>query len=60
MSKDCSSTVAGLEIKNRLMADDIKLVCAFLALNAGVITVVVAGYFKGDMHIGVLVSHLLG
>ena len=60
MSIDCSSTVAGLKIKNRPMKDDVKLVCAFLALNAGVITVVVAGYFKSDMHIGVLVSHLLG
>ena len=42
------------------MKDEVKLVCAFLALNAGVITVVVAGYLKSDMHIGVLVSHLLG
>ena len=42
------------------MNDEIKLVTAFLALNAGVIALVVAGYAKGGMNIGSVISHLGG
>lgn len=40
------------------MKDEIKLVAAFLALNAGVIAVAVAGYAKGGMSIGAVLQHL--
>jgi len=42
------------------MKDEIKLVAAFLALNAGVIALAVAGYAKGGMNIGSVISHLGG
>ena len=35
---------------NILMKDEIKLSIAFLALNAGVIALVVSGYVKGGMN----------
>jgi hypothetical protein len=41
------------------MKDDVKLVTAFLALNAGVISLVFAGYFKGSMNIGAVLQHLV-
>ena len=34
------------------MNDDVKLVAAFLALNAGVIALTFAGHLKGSMNIG--------
>ena len=37
---------------NSLMKDEIKLSIAFLALNAGVIALVVSGYVKGGMNFG--------
>ena len=40
------------------MKNDVKLVAAFLALNAGVISIVFAGYLKGSMNIGAVLQHL--
>ena len=40
------------------MQNDVKTVAAFLALNAGVISLVFAGYLKGSMNIGALLQHL--
>ena len=40
------------------MQNDVKLVAAFLALNAGVISIVFAGYLKGSMNIGAVLEHL--
>ena len=40
------------------MQNDIKLAAAFLALNAGVISLVFAGYLKGSMNIGAVLQHL--
>ena len=40
------------------MQNDVKLVTAFLALNAGVISLVFAGYLKGSMNIGAVLQHL--
>ena len=40
------------------MQDDIKLVTAFLVLNAGVIAIAIAGYTKGGMNIGAVLQHL--
>ena len=40
------------------MQNDAKLVAAFLALNAGVISLVFAGYLKGSMNIGAVLQHL--
>ena len=40
------------------MQNDVKLVAAFLALNAGVISIVFAGYLKGSMNIGAVLQHL--
>ena len=40
------------------MQNNVKLVAAFLALNAGVISLVFAGYLKGSMNIGVFLQHL--
>ena len=40
------------------MKDDVKLVAAFLALNAGVIALVFAGYLKGSMNISAVLQHL--
>ena len=40
------------------MNDDLKLVAAFLALNAGVIALAFAGYLKGNMNIGAVLQHL--
>ena len=40
------------------MHDDVKLVAAFLALNAGVIALAFAGYLKGSMNIGAVLQHL--
>ena len=40
------------------MDDDVKLVAAFLALNAGVIALAFAGYLKGNMSTGALLQHL--
>lgn len=41
------------------MNDDVKLVTAFLALNAGVISLVFAGYLKGSMNISAVLQHLV-
>ena len=40
------------------MPNDVKLVAAFLALNAGVISLVFAGYLKGSMNIGAVLQHI--
>ena len=40
------------------MQNNVKLVAAFLALNAGVISLVFAGYLKGSMNIGAVLQHL--
>ena len=40
------------------MKDDTKLVAAFLALNAGVIAIAIAGYTKAGMNIGAVLQHL--
>ena len=40
------------------MKNDVKLVAAFLALNAGVISLVFAGYLKSSMNIGAVLQHL--
>ena len=40
------------------MQNDVKLVAAFLAINAGVISLVFAGYFKGSMNIDAVLQHL--
>ena len=40
------------------MQDDIKLIAAFLALNAGVVAIAIAGYTKGGMNIGAVLQHL--
>ena len=40
------------------MANDVKLVAAFLVLNAGVISLIFAGYLKGSMNIGAVLQHL--
>ena len=40
------------------MQNDVKLVAAFLALNAGVISLVFAGYLKGSMDIGAVLQHI--
>ena len=40
------------------MQNDVKLVAAFLALNAGVISLVFAGYLKGNMNIGAVLQNL--
>ena len=40
------------------MQNDVKLVAAFLALNAGVISLVFAGYLKGSMNIGAVLQNL--
>ena len=39
------------------MKDDVKLVAAFLAINAGVITFAWAGYLKVSMNIGAILQH---
>ena len=39
------------------MKDDIKLVAAFLTLNAGVLALVIAVSVKGGMHIGADLQH---
>ena len=43
---------------NQLMNEEIKLIAAFLALNAGVIALAVAGYAKGGMDISAVIQHL--
>ena len=40
------------------MNEEIKLIAAFLALNAGVIALAVAGYAKGGMDISAVIQHL--
>ena len=40
------------------MKDDIKLAAAFLALNAGVIAIAIAGYAKGGMNVTAVFQHL--
>tara|TARA_B100000405_G_scaffold278473_1_gene221322 strand:- start:1210 stop:1338 length:129 start_codon:yes stop_codon:yes gene_type:complete len=40
------------------MKEDVKLVAAFLALNAGVIAIAIAGYSKGGMNISAVLQHL--
>ena len=44
---------------NQVMKDETKLIAAFLALNAGVIALAVAGYAKGGMNIGVVLQYLI-
>ena len=41
-----------------MMEDDVKLTIAFLALNAGVIALAIAGYSKAGMNIGAVIQHL--
>ena len=43
---------------NMAMKDEIKLSIAFLALNAGVIALVVSGYIKGGMNFGSVVDFI--
>ena len=43
---------------NRPMKDEVKLVAAFLALNAGVIALAIAGYAQGGMNINAVLQHL--
>ena len=43
---------------NQWMNDDVKLVAAFLALNASVIALAFVGYLKGSMNIGAVLQHL--
>jgi len=40
------------------MKDEVKLVAAFLALNAGVIALAIAGYAQGGMNINAVLQHL--
>ena len=40
------------------MIDEVKLVAAFLTLNAGVIALAIAGYSKGGMNLGAVIQHL--
>ena len=40
------------------MNDDVKLVAAFLALNAGVIAFAFAGYLQGNMNISAVLQHV--
>ena len=40
------------------MKDEVKLVAAFLALNAGVIALAIAGYAQGGMNISAVLQHL--
>ena len=40
------------------MKDELKLSIAFLALNAGVIALVVSGYIKGGMNFGSVIDFL--
>ena len=40
------------------MQNDVKQVAAFLALNAGVISLIIAGCLKGSMNIGAVLQHL--
>ena len=42
------------------MNDESKLVAAFLALNLGVVVLVVAAYQKSGMDFGAVLSHLKG
>ena len=44
---------------NQVMKDEIKLIAAFLALNAGVIALAVAGYAKGGMNISAVLQYLI-
>ena len=44
---------------NQVMKDETKLIAAFLALNAGVIALAVAGYAKGGMNISVVLQYLI-
>ena len=37
---------------------EVKLVAAFLALNAGVIALAVVGYLQGGMNISAVLQHL--
>ena len=41
------------------MKDEIKLSIAFLALNAGVIALVVSGYVKGGMYFSSVIDFVL-
>jgi len=43
---------------HKYMKDEIKLSIAFLALNAGVIALVVSGYVKGGMNFGSVVDFI--
>ena len=40
------------------MNDEVKLVAAFLAMNAGVIALAIAGYLKGSMNVGAVLQYL--
>ena len=40
------------------MKHDVKLVAAFMALNASVVAMAFAGYLKGSMNIGAVLQHL--
>ena len=43
---------------NQPMKDEVKLVAAFLVLNAGVIALAIAGYAQGGMNIRAVLQHL--
>ena len=45
-------------IDNMVMKDEIKLSIAFLALNAGVIALVVSGYIKSGMNFSSVVDFI--
>ena len=40
------------------MNNEVKLVAAFLTLNAGVIALAIVGYSKGGMNLGAVIRHL--
>ena len=43
---------------HKQMKNELKLSIAFLALNAGVIALVVSGYIKGGMNFGSVVDYI--
>ena len=57
-SKICWSRTGEHTADNSAMEDDVKLTIAFLALNAGVIALAIAGYAKAGMNIGAVIQHL--
>ena len=58
ISKDLEPRCSKRDSDNCFMNVEVKLVAAFLALNAGVIALAVAGYAKGGMNISAVLQHL--